>query len=125
MVTRIVKESLLGLSDIGITIFRILKEKVIEDWTVKGVLIFLLMLFLFFLGGCGTTKYVTVPQLKEPKVLSIKPTIVACPTLEKATQTNFVEVIRKNYRIYNACRNQTNNIIIPYLEEESNVKKIN
>lgn len=64
------------------------------------------------LAGCGTTQYVAVTQMKQPK-----PTIIACPPLQKATQDNFLAIIVHNYEVYNACRDQTNNVVIPYFEK--------
>jgi hypothetical protein len=72
----------------------------------------LIILLPILLGGCGTTQYVAVPEIKQPK-----PVIMACPPLLKATQDNFLAVIVRNYELYNACREQTNNVIIPYFEK--------
>jgi hypothetical protein len=64
------------------------------------------------IAGCGTTQYVAVPPIKQPK-----PVIMPCPPLLKATQDNFVAIMVRNYELYNACREQTNNVIIPYFEK--------
>ena len=77
------------------------------QWVALGII----------LAGCGTTQYVAVPQIKQPESVKIKPVIIACPPLQKATQDNFLAVIVHNYEVYNACRDQTNNVIMPYFEK--------
>jgi hypothetical protein len=72
----------------------------------------LILLWPILLAGCGTTQYVAIPQIKQPK-----PIIIACPPLLKATQDNFLAVIVHNYELYNACKEQTNNVVIPYFNK--------